>query len=99
MFNRQRRKTDRDSGDRKNFRERREKMVFRKRACRFCVNPDLKVDYKDGRALSPFITERGRIVPSRISNNCAYHQRKVNEAIKRARILAIVPYTATQVRW
>ena len=57
----------------------------------------LVIDYKDGKALTAFTTERGKLVPRRISGNCAKHQREVTEAIKRARILALIPYTATQV--
>lgn len=65
----------------------------KKKVCRFCKNADLFLDYKDARALRPYITERGRIVPRRISGTCAKHQRVVAEAIKRARNLAIVPFT------
>ena len=53
----------------------------------------LKVDYKDQQALKYFLTERGKIIPRRISGNCAKHQREVATAIKRARMLAILPYT------
>lgn len=73
------------------------RMPSRPRICRFCADHKLTIDYKDSRALSPFVTERGRIVPQRISGNCAKHQRAVNLAIKRARILAFIPFTATQV--
>lgn len=69
----------------------------RRRACRFCVDKKLKIDYKNARLLQPFITERGRILPRRLTGNCAKHQREVTTAIKRARILAFVPFTATQV--
>ena len=69
----------------------------RRKVCKYCADKKLKVDYKDGRALLAFTTERGKIIPSRISGACARHQREVNLAIKRARILAFIPYTATQV--
>lgn len=73
------------------------RLLPRRRICRFCADKKLSIDYKDGRVLMPFTTERGRIVPSRISGNCAKHQREVTLAIKRARILAFIPFTATQV--
>jgi len=61
--------------------------------CRFCADKTLKVDYKDQGQLKYFLTERGKIIPRRISGNCALHQRQVATAIKRARMLAILPYT------
>jgi small subunit ribosomal protein S18 len=69
----------------------------RPRVCRFCADKKLPIDYKDARLLQSFVTERGRIVPRRISGNCAGHQREVTLAIKRGRILAFIPFTATQV--
>lgn len=69
----------------------------RKKVCRFCKNKELTIDYKDARALRPYVTERGRIMPRRISNVCARHQRQVAIAIKRARILAILPFTAISI--
>jgi len=65
----------------------------RRKVCRFCADKTLKVDYKDQAALKYFLTERGKIIPRRISGNCALHQRQVATAIKRARILAILPYS------
>ena len=65
----------------------------RRKVCRFCADKDLKVDYKDQGQLKYFVTERGKIIPRRISGNCALHQRQVATAIKRARMLAILPYT------
>ncbi len=65
----------------------------RRKVCRFCADKALKVDYKDQGQLKYFLTERGKIIPRRISGNCAKHQRDVATAIKRARILAILPYT------
>ncbi len=67
----------------------------RRRACRFCSEKDATIDYRDPGSLRFFVSERGKIVPRRISGNCAKHQRKVAEAVKRARQLAIVPYTVT----
>ncbi len=69
----------------------------RKRICRFCCDPYLFIDYKEARLLSPFVNERGKIVPRRITGNCAYHQRVVMAAVKRARILAFLPYTTAQL--
>jgi small subunit ribosomal protein S18 len=65
----------------------------RRKVCRFCADKTLKVDYKDQGQLKYFLTERGKIIPRRISGNCALHQRLVATAIKRARMLAILPYT------
>ncbi len=65
----------------------------RRKVCRFCADKTLKVDYKDQGQLKYFLTERGKIIPRRISGNCALHQRQVATAIKRARMLAILPYT------
>jgi small subunit ribosomal protein S18 len=69
----------------------------RRKVCRFCADKDAHIDYKDTRALSSFITERGKIVPSRITGNCAKHQRALTAAIKRARTVALLPFTSTVV--
>ena len=66
----------------------------RKRICTFCVDKIEGVDYKDVPRLRRYITERGKIVPRRISGNCAKHQRQVTVAIKRARAVALLPFTA-----
>jgi len=66
----------------------------RRKVCRFCADKALKVDYKDQQALKYFLTERGKIIPRRISGNCAKHQREIATAVKRARMVAILPYTA-----
>ncbi len=65
----------------------------RKRVCAFCVDKVTEIDYKDTAKLRKYITERGKILPRRISGNCAKHQRSLTEAIKRARIAALLPYT------
>jgi len=67
--------------------------AFRKRVCRFCQDKVSVIDYKDVNRLIKFVTERGKIVPSRVSGTCAKHQRKLTQAIKRARYLALLPYT------
>jgi len=66
----------------------------RRKMCRFCGETELVIDYKDARMLRSFITERGKIVPRRISGNCAKHQRAISTAIKRARVIALLPYLA-----
>jgi small subunit ribosomal protein S18 len=65
----------------------------RKKVCRFCAEKNAKVDFKDQATLKYFVTERGKIIPRRISGNCAKHQRQVAVAIKRSRGLALIPYT------
>lgn len=65
----------------------------RKRVCSFCMDKVTEIDYKDTARLRKFITERGKILPRRISGNCAKHQRSLTEAIKRARVVALLPYT------
>lgn len=71
-------------------------LLTKRRACRFCVDKKIVIDYKDARFLQPFVSERGRIMPRRLSGNCAKHQREVTAAVKRARILAIIPFTSAQ---
>jgi small subunit ribosomal protein S18 len=65
----------------------------RRKVCRYCADKNLKVDYKNAADLKYFVTERGKIVPRRISGNCARHQREVATAIKRSRNVALLPYT------
>jgi small subunit ribosomal protein S18 len=72
---------------------RRKKRFLRKKICRFCADKISLIDYKDGRRLRNLITERGKIIPRRISGNCARHQRQLTVAIKRARHLALMPFT------
>lgn len=69
----------------------------RRKVCRFCADKDIVIDFKDTRALSSFITERGKVVPSRITGNCAKHQRQLTTAIKRARAVALLPFTTVHV--
>ena len=66
----------------------------RKKVCSFCVDKVDHIDYKDAGKLRRFITERGKILPRRIPGNCAKHQRQVTLAIKRARNIALLPFTA-----
>ena len=75
--------------------KKKKKVGFKKkRICRFCADPNLQIDYKELKMLGHFVTERGKIVPRRISGNCAKHQRQLTLAIKRARHLALMPYAA-----
>lgn len=64
----------------------------RRKVCRFCADKNAKVDYKDQSTLKYFVTERGKIIPRRISGNCALHQRSVAKAVKQSRGLALIPY-------
>jgi small subunit ribosomal protein S18 len=68
----------------------------RRKVCRYCADKNAKVDHKDATSLKLFVTERGKIIPRRISGNCAKHQRQVAIAIKRSRMLALLPYTVMQ---
>ncbi|KGG80003.1 30S ribosomal protein S18 [Caloranaerobacter azorensis H53214] len=65
----------------------------KKRVCSFCVDKIEKIDYKDVNRLKKYMTERGKILPRRITGNCARHQRQLTRAIKRARNIALLPYT------
>jgi small subunit ribosomal protein S18 len=67
----------------------------RRKVCRFCADRNVSIDYKDPQTLKYFITDRGKIVPRRISGNCAKHQRKVSLAVKRARMIALMPFAVT----
>ena len=69
----------------------------RRKVCRFCADKSLAVDYKDVRTLQSFVTEGGKIVPSRTSGNCAKHQRQLAVAIKRARVIALLPFSTLGV--
>jgi small subunit ribosomal protein S18 len=71
------------------------KTFQRSKLCRFCADSRLSIDYKDYATLRHFITERGKIVPRRISGNCAKHQRKITAAVKRARIISLIPFAVT----
>ena len=65
----------------------------RKKICKFCAEHTDFVDYKDSNSLRYFLTERGKVVPRRISGNCAKHQRLLTAAIKRGRMIALLPFT------
>ena len=67
----------------------------RRKVCRFCADKNVLIDYKDAQTLKHFVTDRGKIIPRRISGNCATHQRKVSTAVKRARMIALMPFAVT----
>jgi len=69
-------------------------MFRRRKVCKFCSDKIDDINYKDTRLLMPFVPERAKILPRRISGTCAMHQRKLRTAIMRARQLALIPYTA-----
>ena len=98
MMNRRKMKPDSRGGaggdDRGGFRRR---GPGRRKVCRFCAEKEMLIDYKDIRTLSNFLSERGKIIPSRITGNCAGHQRQLTRAIKRARMVALLPFAVTQV--
>jgi small subunit ribosomal protein S18 len=69
-------------------------MFRRRKVCKFCSDKIDDINYKDTKLLMPFVPERAKILPRRISGTCAMHQRKLRTAIMRARQLALIPYTA-----
>ena len=70
------------------------RRIFKKRPCKFCIEKIASIDYLDYPKFQKYLTERGKIVPSRISGNCAGHQRQLAAAIKKARVLALLPFVA-----
>lgn len=70
----------------------------RRKICRFCENKVDVIDYKDDRLLRRFTNERGKLIPRRISGNCAFHQRALTTAVKRARVLAILAFESESYR-
>jgi small subunit ribosomal protein S18 len=69
------------------------KFVRRRKFCKFCADKSLKIDHKDPALLGQFISERYKIIPSRVTSTCAKHQRQLTTAVKRARILALLAFT------
>jgi len=72
----------------------RKKRVFKKKPCKFCMEKVESIDYLDYQRFQRFLTERGKITPSRISGSCAKHQRMLARAVKKARVMALVPFVA-----
>ena len=75
--------------------EKSKRSVGRRKNCKFCGDENLKIDYKDPGLLKYFITDRGKLVPRRISGNCAKHQREIATAVGRARMIALMPFAVT----
>ena len=73
---------------------RRRPMRRRKKVCAFCADANKVLDYKDVALLRKYISERGKILPRRVTGTCAYHQRELTKAIKRARHVALIPYVS-----
>ena len=83
---------DKKAGDKEKGQRR---TLFRRRkVCKFCADKIDDINYKDVRMLSAFVAERGKIVPRRISGVCAPHQRRLSDAIKKARNIALLPFSA-----
>jgi small subunit ribosomal protein S18 len=78
---------DRDGG--------KKRTMGRRKQCKFCGDEALKIDYKDVGLLKYFITDRGKLVPRRLSGNCAKHQREIAVAVNRARMIALMPFSVT----
>ena len=83
---------DKKAGDKQQGQRR--PMFRRRKVCKFCADKIDDINYKDVKLLGPFVPERGKILPRRISGTCALHQRKLRTALMRARQLALIPYTA-----
>ncbi len=72
-------------------------MFQRRKVCRFCADKKLAIDYKEPKTLRLFLSETGKLIPRRISGNCAKHQRPLALAVKRARQVALLPYSTSHV--
>jgi small subunit ribosomal protein S18 len=83
---------DRGDGDRDGPKKR---SMGRRKQCKFCGDDGIKIDYKDAALLKYFITDRGKLVPRRISGNCAKHQREIAVSVNRARMIALMPFAVT----
>lgn len=98
-FNKEKKWDKKDKKDKKDKNGRRKLFAQQtRRFCRFCSDSKLKIDYKNEKLIHLFISERGKIINRKYTGACAKHQRDVTLAVKRARILGLVPYTSTQVR-
>ena len=83
---------DKKTDDKDKDKGKRRTLFRRRKVCKFCADKIDDVNYKDAKLLGPFVPERGKILPRRISGTCAMHQRKLQTAIKRARQIALIPY-------
>ena len=82
-------------GDRGGDRDAKKRPVGRRKMCKFCADETIKIDYKDASLLKYFITDRGKLVPRRLTGNCAKHQREISTAVNRARMIALMPFAVT----
>ena len=82
-----------NKGDKDGASSRRRPMRRRKKVCAFCADANKALDYKDVALLKKYVSERGKILPRRITGNCAKHQRALTVAVKRARHVALMPYS------
>jgi len=95
----QKRSSDSSSGPRRDRREGRGDRMSRRKICQFCHDHVREIDYKDsGRYMKRYISDRGKIEPRRKTGTCAKHQRGLSTAIKQARFMALLPYTAEHMR-
>jgi len=85
---------ERDRGERPERSGKPARGAKRKKVCKFCEARIDKVDYKDVSRIRNFLTERSKILPRRVTGTCAYHQRELTTAIKRARYMALIPYVS-----
>ena len=92
MFIKKKREIKKDRNGKK--REPSKRRVYRKKPCKFCLDKVVMIDHLDYQRFQKFLTERGKIIPSRISGTCAVHQRQLARAVKRGRIAAILPFVA-----
>ncbi len=83
----------RDRGGKEDREDREFRSFYRRRVCKFCVEKIPFIDFKDIQTLRGFVTDRGKIIPRRISGTCARHQRELTTAVKRARNIAFLPFT------
>ena len=84
-------------GERNTTERKPERRVFhRRKVCRFCTDSNMKIEYKDPGSLRHFISEKGKIIPRRITGNCANHQRELTVAVKRARAIALLPFVVSE---
>ena len=87
-------KFDKNKKERRDKKEPLKKRVFRKKPCKFCMDKIEGIDYLDYQKFQKFLTERGKIIPSRITGSCAKHQRQLARAIRKARVAALLPFVA-----
>jgi small subunit ribosomal protein S18 len=88
------RKDSRDTKGKDREKDGKERKPFRRKVCKFCSDRLEKIDYRDTIRLAKFASERGKILPRRVSGTCSQHQRQLARAIKRARVIALMPFVA-----